>query len=36
MDAERERRIRRTAILLGLVALAVYVGFILLTASRGS
>ena len=34
VDAERTRRIRRNAILLGLVAFAFYAGFILLTISR--
>lgn len=34
-EQERARRIRRSAIILGLVALAVYLGFMILTASRG-
>ncbi|MFO7304637.1 MAG: hypothetical protein C0P74_003870 [Gammaproteobacteria bacterium] len=33
-DAERKRRIRRTAILLALLAIAVYVIFIALTVMR--
>ena len=33
-DAERKRRIRRNVVLLTLVALAFYVGFIVLTMSR--
>jgi len=34
--AERKRRAKRAAVLLGLVAVAVYVGFIVLTFTRGS
>lgn len=34
--AERKRRARRAAVLLGLVAAAVYVGFMVLTFFRGS
>lgn len=34
-EHERARRIRRSAIILGLVALVVYLGFMILTASRG-
>jgi len=33
---KRKRGIRRTAILCGLVALAFYIGFIVLTVVRGS
>jgi hypothetical protein len=33
-DPERARRIRRNAILLGLIALAFYVGFILMSVNR--
>ena len=33
--AERQRRIRRNAILLGLLALAFYVGFYLAQIARG-
>jgi len=34
--AERKRRAKRAAVLLGLVAAAFYVGFIVLTFYRGS
>jgi len=33
--ADRRRRIRRTAIVLGLVAMAFYVGFIVMSVMRG-
>ena len=36
-DADKRRRgVRRTAIMFGLIALAFYVGFIVLTLVRGS
>jgi uncharacterized membrane protein len=34
--AERKRRVKRAAVLLGLVAAAFYVGFIVLMVFRGS
>jgi hypothetical protein len=34
IDTERRTRVRRSAILLGLVALAFYVGFIAISVSR--
>jgi hypothetical protein len=34
-DDERRRRIRRTTVLLALIALAFYVGFILMSVMRG-
>ena len=35
-EAERRRRIRRTALWLGLIALTFYVGFIAMSVIRGS
>jgi uncharacterized membrane protein len=35
-DLERRKRIRRTAIILALVALAFYVGFIVMSVMRAS
>jgi uncharacterized membrane protein len=35
-DAERRKRVRRTAIVCGLIALAFYVGFIVMMVIRGS
>jgi uncharacterized membrane protein (DUF485 family) len=35
-DTLRRRRVRRSAMLLGLIALAFYVGFIALTISRST
>ncbi|HTT02360.1 MAG TPA: hypothetical protein VMG11_09775 [Steroidobacteraceae bacterium] len=35
-DDERRRRIRRTTLLLALIALAFYVGFILMSVMRGT
>jgi uncharacterized membrane protein (DUF485 family) len=35
-DADRRRSVRRTALLLSLVALAFYVGFIVMAVVRGS
>ncbi|MEP7242916.1 MAG: hypothetical protein ABI885_04445 [Gammaproteobacteria bacterium] len=34
-DADRRRRVRRTAVLLGLLAAAFYFGFIALALTRG-
>ena len=34
-DSERRRRIRRTAVLLGSVAVAFYIGFIVMSVLRG-
>ena len=34
-DADRQKRVKRSAILLGLVALGFYVGFIVLSVMRG-
>jgi hypothetical protein len=34
-DAERRRRVRRTALLLGVLAAAFYFGFIALAVTRG-
>jgi hypothetical protein len=34
-DSERRRKVRRTAIVLGLVALAFYVAFIVMSVMRG-
>jgi hypothetical protein len=34
-DSERRRRIRRTAVLLGIVAIAFYLGFIVMSVLRG-
>jgi hypothetical protein len=34
-DSERRRRIRRTALLLGIVAIAFYLGFIVMSVLRG-
>jgi hypothetical protein len=36
MEPERKRRIRRTALWLGLVALAFYIGFIALSVMRSA
>jgi hypothetical protein len=35
-EADRRRKVRRTAIVLGLIALAFYLGFILLSVIRAS
>jgi len=34
-DGERRRRIRRTTVLLAVIALAFYIGFILMSVMRG-
>jgi hypothetical protein len=34
-DTERRRRIRRTALLLGILAIVFYVGFIIMSVMRG-
>jgi hypothetical protein len=36
MDEEKRKRVRRSAILFGLIALAFYIGFIVMTLVRGS
>jgi hypothetical protein len=36
MDPERRRRVRRSALLLGLVAAAFYLGFIILSVVRSA
>ncbi len=35
-DPERQRRVRRTALLLGAIALAIYLGYIVVTIVRAS
>jgi hypothetical protein len=35
-DPDRKRRVRRTALWLGLLALSVYLGFIAMSVMRGS
>jgi len=35
-DADRRRRVRRTALLLALIAAAFYVGFIVMSVVRGA
>ena len=35
-DTQRRRRIRRTALLLGSVAVAFYIGFIIMSVVRGA
>jgi hypothetical protein len=35
-DPDRRKRVRRSAILFGLIALAFYLGFIVMTLVRGS
>lgn len=34
-DADRQKRVKRSALLLGAVALAFYVGFIIMSVMRG-